>query len=78
MFPTPTDCNQWVVNAWEKVKSEGIIKKAKELGMCPEPGPPVEGYLDEHFEDVEPQGEEEEYEDAELWANLEVHAESEE
>ena len=26
--PTPTDCNQWVVNAWEQVKPEGIIKKA--------------------------------------------------
>ena len=69
------------MNAWEQVKPEGIIKKAnscKQLGMCPEPGPPVEGYVDEFFEDIEPQGEEEEYGDAELLANLEVHAESEE
>ena len=58
--PTPTDCNQWVVNAWAKVKSSSIIKKAKELGMCAEPGPPLEGYVDELFEDIEPHGEEEE------------------
>ena len=55
--------NQWAVNAWEKVKSSSIIKKAKELGMCPEPGLPVEGYVDDLFEDAEPQGAEEEYGD---------------
>ena len=76
--PTPSDCNQWVVNALEKVKSSSIIKKAKELGMCPEPGPPVEGYVDDLFEDVEPQGAEEEYGDEELWQNLIASAESEE
>jgi len=72
------DCNQWVVNAWAKVKPSSIIKKAKELGMCAEPGPPVEGYVDDLFEDVDPQGAEEEYGDAELWQNLIAFAESEE
>ena len=76
--PTPTDCNQWVVTAWEKVKSEAIIKKAKELGMQAEPGPPVEGYVDEFFEDMQPQGEEEEFGDEELWENLLKAAECEE
>ena len=46
--------------------------------MCPEPGPPVEGYVDDLFEDVEPQGAEEEYGDEELWQNLIASAESEE
>ena len=46
--------------------------------MCPEPGLPVEGYVDDLFEDAEPQGAEEEYGDEDLWQNLITSAESEE
>ena len=68
--PSPTDCNNWIVQAWKELSMAGVKKKATELGMAAAPGPVVEGYVDADFEDVEPQGPEEEYGDADLWYDL--------
>ena len=68
--PTPTECNQWVTQAWKELSMSGVKKKAAELGMAANPGPPVEGYEDAEFEDVEPKGAEEEYGDEEFWYDL--------
>ena len=57
----PTECNTWVTKAWEEFAMSGVIKKAFELGMTPAPGPPVEGYVEKQFVDVQPEGEDEEY-----------------
>ena len=35
----------------------GIIKSAKRLGIRPEQGPVILGYVNEHFHDLEPRGE---------------------
>ena len=76
--PTPTDCNKWVASAWEALKVDGVKKKAKELGMLVDPGPPVEGYVDNlDFVDAQPQGEEEVFADEDLLADL-VASEQEE
>ena len=38
----------------KELKTCGVVKKAKELGMTPDPGPPVEGYVKINFEDPIP------------------------
>ena len=70
--PTPTECNTWVTKAWEELEMSGVLKKAAELGMTPAPGPPVEGYVEKQFVDVQPEGEDEEY-----WYDLLHDVESE-
>ena len=35
----------------------GIVKSAKCLGMRPGPGPVIPGYMNEHFQDLEPREE---------------------
>ena len=35
----------------------GIVKSAKRLGMRSEAGPVMHGYVNEHFQDLEPRGE---------------------
>ena len=52
------DCIGWATQAWKDLKTTGIMKKAKELGMPPDPGPPVEGYVDRSFVDENPEGNE--------------------
>ena len=68
--PSPSDCNQWVTEAWHELRMDGVLKKAEELGMDAAPGPAVEGYVEEGFEDVQPLGQEEEYFDEALWNDL--------
>ena len=68
--PTPTDCNAWVSKAWRSLSMSGVLKKTAELGMSANPGPPVEGYEEKGFEDVQPEGAEEEFGDADLWYDL--------
>ena len=48
----------------------GVLKKTAELGMSANPGPPVEGYEENGFEDVQPEGAEKELGDADLWYDL--------
>ena len=54
--PTYPDCLKWVVQSWEKLDTAGVRKAAKRLGMSADPGPEVAGYVNEHFQDVEPSG----------------------
>ena len=68
--PTSTDCNSWVTKAWSGLKMNGVLRKAEGLGMAAAPGPEVEGYVDEAFQDVEPAGEEEDLGDEKLWNDL--------
>ena len=70
--PTPTECNTWVTKTREELEMSGVLKKAAELGMTPAPGPPVEGYVEKQFVDVQPEGEDEEY-----WYDLLHDVESE-
>ncbi len=55
--PSYPDCLKWVVDSWAKIKPDGILKAAKRLGMAADPGPAVPGYVDDHFQDPEPEGE---------------------
>ena len=55
--PSYPDCLKWVVESWAKIEKKGIVKSAKRLGMRPEPGPVIPGYVNEHFQDLEPRGE---------------------
>ena len=64
--PTYPDSMNWVVQAWEDFDKAGIVKKAQKLGMTAEIGPEIEGYVDEHFQDLQPSGEEVEVVDAEF------------
>ena len=63
--PTYPDCMNWVVQAWEDFNKAGTVKKAQKLGMTAELGPEIEGYVDEHFQDLQPSGEEVEVVDPE-------------
>ena len=56
--PTPMDCISWVSQAWNDLKTTGVVKKAKELGMTADPGPVVEGYVERSFQDAAPSLEE--------------------
>ena len=38
----------------KELKTCGVVKKAKELCMTPDPGPEVEGYVERNFEDPIP------------------------
>ena len=51
--PTPTDCNSWVTKAWSGLSMSGVLRKVEELGMTAAPGPEIEGYADEGFQDVQ-------------------------
>ena len=73
--PTQMDCLDWVVKAWEEIGSAGIRKKAKELGMCPEPGPEIEGYVDKAFVNQAPDEEEGDVYIAELERDFEAENE---
>ena len=42
----------WVSQAWKHLKTTGVVKKVKELGMTAEPGPVVEGYVERSFQDA--------------------------
>ena len=64
--PTQMDCISWVTKAWKDLKTGGVVKKAKELGMTPDPGPEVEGYIERNFEDPAPSGQEADVHIAEL------------
>ena len=68
--PTYPDCLEWVVKAWNDVNTAGVLKKAKELGMTADPGPEIEGYVDEHFQDAVPVGSEVEVDDPEFQEDL--------
>ena len=46
------------------------MKKAKQLGMTADPGPEVEGYVDRHFQDEKPAGQEIEVVDPAYESNL--------
>ena len=52
--PTQMDCISWVAQAWKELKTCGVVKKAKELGMTPYPGAAIEGYVERNFEDPIP------------------------
>ena len=52
--PSRMDCLDWVVRAWAELGISGIVKKSKELGMTPDPGPVVEGYVERKFNDEKP------------------------
>ena len=52
------------------MKTAGVVKKAKELGMTADPGPEIEGYVDEHFQDAAPAGSEVEVDDPEFEQDL--------
>ena len=52
------DCISWVSQAWNDLKTTGVVKKAKELGMTADPGPVVEGYVERSFQDAAPSLEE--------------------
>lgn len=54
--PLYVDCLQLVTRSWEKLDTAGVVKKANKLGMAAEPGPEITGYVDEHFQDLEPSG----------------------
>ena len=56
--PTPMDCISWVAQAWKELKTTGVVKKAKELGMLADPGPVVEGYIERKFQDEAPSAKE--------------------
>ena len=45
---------KWVVDSWAKLETTGVRKAAKRLGMTADPGPIILGYVDEHFQDLEP------------------------
>ena len=64
------DCMNWVVQAWKDFDKSGIVKKAQKLGMTPELGPEIEGYVDQHFQDEQPDGEEVEVTDPEFEEEL--------
>ena len=54
-------------------EAKKLIKKYKhltELKMTADPGPEIEGYVDDAFEDAQPSGEEIEVRDSELDADL--------
>ena len=68
--PSNVDCLNCVVQAWKDFEKSGIKKKAKELGMTPELGPEIEGYEDDHFQNVKPQGAEVKVDDPEFAPNL--------
>ena len=46
------------MDSWAKLDTTGVRKAAKRLGMAADPGPVIPGYVDEHFQDLEPSGEE--------------------
>ena len=66
--PELSDVMNWLDESWKGLSMEGVKKKAKELGMFAEPGPPVPGYVDKLAENlykieedgslIEPKGEE--------------------
>ena len=56
--PTYPDCLKWVVQSWAKLDTAGVRKTAKRLGMGADPGPIIPGYVDEHFQEPKPSGEE--------------------
>ena len=56
--PSYPDCLKWVADSWAKLDTTGLRKAAKRLGMAADPGPVIPGYVDEHFQDLEPSGEE--------------------
>ena len=56
--PSQMDCISWVAQAWKELKTCGVVKKAKELGMTADPGPIVEGYVERNFEDPAPNAQE--------------------
>ena len=60
----------WVVQVWKDFDKSGIVKKAQKLGMTPELGPEIEGYVDQHFQDEQPDGEEVEVADPEFEEEL--------
>ena len=53
-FEEEMNCLSWVVKAWEEVGSSGIVSKAREVGMLPDPGLEVEGYVERSFADATP------------------------
>ncbi len=55
--PSYADCLQWVTRSWGKLNTAGVVKKSKQLGMSAELGPEIDGYVDQHFQDLEPAGE---------------------
>ena len=67
---SPTECNSWVTQAWAALSTSGVKRKAAELGMTADAGPPVQGYKERCFEDEEPKGDEEESGDEELCRDL--------
>ena len=69
---TVVECLQWVTEAWEGLSMEGVKKKAEELGMAENPGPPVAGCVDQQFIDVQAQGHKIDVVDDELGADLEA------
>ena len=71
-YATVVECLQWVTESWEGLSMEGVKKKAEELGMAADPGPPVAGYVDQQFIDVQAQGQEIDVVDEELGADLEA------
>ena len=44
--PKLSDVVNWFDEAWKELSMEGVKKKAKDLGMSAEPGPPVVGFVD--------------------------------
>ena len=68
--PTYPDCLQWASKVWNYLNTEGVVKKAKQLGMCAEPGPEIEGFIDQQFQDEQPIGEVVEVEDPEFGPDL--------
>ena len=52
------------------LKTDGVRKKVKELGMCLGPGPAVPGYIDSNFQDSKPSGPEKVVQDKEWEGDL--------
>ena len=48
------DCISWVAQAWKELKTTGVVKKAKELGMLLDPEPIVEVYVERNFQNEAP------------------------
>ena len=69
--PSRMDCLEWVVRAWEEISSSGNVRKAKELGMTADPGPPIDGYIERKFNDEMPDEQEADVHIAELETDFE-------
>ena len=71
MWMTYPDCLQCVSQAWENLNT-AVVKKARELGMAADLGPEIEGYVNKHFQDAQPSGDNVEVADSEFANDLQA------